>query len=132
MSEPYIKFNNFSNTLSRLKEGINKYNEADDLLRDGVIQRFEFTFELAWKTLKAVFEDEGLIGLNSPKTVLREAFVAELIKDDELWLAMLNDRNSTAHIYNEQLAIEICRNIREKYVIALMNLLENIEKRLGE
>ena len=57
---------------------------------------------------------------------------AELIKDDELWLAILNDRNSTAHSYNEQLAIEICRNIREKYVIALMNLLENIEKRLGE
>jgi nucleotidyltransferase substrate binding protein (TIGR01987 family) len=130
MSEPNIKVNNFKNTLSRLKEGIAKYNGTDDLLRDGVIQRFEFTFELAWKTLKAVFEDEGLIGLNSPKMVLREAFAAELIKEDELWLAMLNDRNSTAHIYNEQLAIEICHNIQEKYILALAKLLENIEKRL--
>lgn len=130
MSEPNIKVNNFKNALSRLKEGIAKYNGTDDLLRDGVIQRFEFTFELAWKTLKAVFEDEGLIGLNSPKTVLREAFAAELIKEDELWLAMLNDRNSTAHIYNEHLAIEICHNIQEKYVLALAKLLENIEKRL--
>jgi len=132
MSEPFIKFNNFNNALSRLKEGIVKYNETDDLLRDGVIQRFESTFELAWKTLKAVFEDEGLIGLNSPKTVLREAFAAELIKDDELWLAMLSDRNSTAHIYNEPLAIEICRNIREKYVVAFVELLENVERRLSE
>lgn len=132
MSEPNIKINNFKNALSRLKEGIAKYNGTDDLLRDGVIQRFEFTFELAWKMLKAVFEDEGLIGLNSPKTVLREAFAAELIKEDELWLAMLNDRNSTAHIYNEQLAIEICHNIQEKYVMALANLLEKIEKRLSE
>ena len=132
MSEPNIKINNFKNALSRLKEGIAKYNGTDDLLRDGVIQRFEFTFELAWKTLKAVFEDEGLIGLNSPKTVLREAFAAELIKEDELWLAMLNDRDSTAHIYNEHLAIEICHNIQEKYVIALANLLEKIEKRLSE
>ena len=132
MSEPNIKINNFKNALSRLNEGISKYNGSDDLLRDGVIQRFEFTFELAWKTLKAVFEDEGLIGLNSPKTVLREAFAAELIKEDELWLAMLKDRNSAAHIYNEHLAIEICHNIQEKYVLALVNLLEKIEKRLSE
>ena len=132
MSEPYIKVNNFTNALGRLKEGIAKYDEADDLSRDGVIQRFEFTFELAWKTLKTVFEDEGLKGLNSPKTVLREAFAAELIIDDELWLAMLSDRNSTAHIYSEQMAIEICRNIQEKYVNALVNLLEKIHTRLGE
>jgi len=132
MSEPNIKVNNFNNALARLKEGIAKYDETDDLLRDGVIQRFEFTFELAWKTLKAVFEDEGLSGLNSPKTVLREAFAAELIKDDELWLSMLSDRNSTAHIYSEQLAIEICKNIQEKYVIELVNLLDKIRIRLGE
>ena len=132
MSDPNIKVNNFNNALARLKEGIAKYDEANDLLRDGVIQRFEFTFELAWKTLKAVFEDEGLTGLNSPKTVLREAFAAELITDDELWLAMLSDRNSTAHFYNEQLAIEICHNIQEKYVIALVNLIDKIKTRLGE
>ena len=131
MSDPNIKVNNFNNALARLKEGVAKYDEANDLLRDGVIQRFEFTFELAWKTLKAVFEDEGLTGLNSPKTVLREAFAAELIKDDELWLSMLSDRNSTAHIYSEQLAIEICKNIQEKYVIELVDLLEKIKIRLG-
>jgi len=131
MSDPTLKVNNFNNALARLQEGIAKYDEANDLSRDGIIQRFEFTFELAWKTLKTVFEDEGLTGLNSPKTVLREAFAAGLIKDDELWLAMLSDRNSTAHIYSEQLAIEICHNIQAKYVNEFSNLLKEIRTRLG-
>ncbi len=132
MSEPKTKLSNFENALTRLKEGLAKYDEVNDLSRDGVIQRFEFTFELAWKTLKAVFEDEGLTGLNSPKTVLREASAAELIRDDELWLAMLSDRNSTTHIYSEQTAIKICHDIEERYVIALGELLKQIKTRLGE
>ncbi|AST57600.1 HI0074 family nucleotidyltransferase substrate-binding subunit [Thermoanaerobacterium thermosaccharolyticum] len=68
------KFENFIKALDRLKEGLLQYDEEDELQRDGIIQRYEFTFELAWKTLKEVFEDEGLVGLNSPKTVLREAY----------------------------------------------------------
>lgn len=94
-----------------------------------MIQRFKFTFELAWKTLKVIFENEGLIGLNSPKTVLREAFSAGLIEDDELWLLMLNDRNSTSHIYNEKLAIEICNNIIAKYAIGFEALIKQIQQR---
>jgi len=90
MSDHKAKLQNFTNAILRLKEGISKYDEKDDLYRDGLIQRFEFTFELAWKTLKAVFEDEGLVGLNSPKLVLREAFSSGLIEDDELWLLMVN------------------------------------------
>lgn len=81
------------------------------------------------KQVKDLF---SLNGLNSPKTVLREAFAAELIKDEELWLAMLSDRNLTAHIYSEQLAIAICHNIQEKYVLALMEMLELIKPRLSE
>jgi nucleotidyltransferase substrate binding protein (TIGR01987 family) len=131
MSDYKTKFENYTNALSRLKEGILKFDEENDLLRDGLIQRFEFTFELAWKTLKVSFEDEGLMGLNSPKAVLREAFSAGLIQDDELWLAMLNDRNSTSHIYSDQLAIKICKNIRERYVNALDDLMEQIKSRFG-
>lgn len=63
---------------------------------------------------------------------MREAFASELIKDDELWLSMLSDRNSTDHIYNEQLAIEICHNIQEKYVIELEGLLKKLKTRFGE
>lgn len=129
MSDYRTKLENFSNAVERLKEGLLKFDEGNDLLRDGLIQRFEFTFELAWKTLKVCFENEGLVGLNSPKTVLKEAFAARLIEDDELWLSMLNDRNSTSHAYSEELAIEICDNIKEKYVSALDELVRKIKTR---
>lgn len=123
------KFENYQRALLRLNDGIMKFEPNNDLLRDGLIQRFEFTFELAWKTLKAIFEDEGLTGLNSPKTVLREAFAAGLIKKDELWLTMLSDRNTTAHIYNEQLAIEICSRIIGEYVCEFNELQIQIKMR---
>lgn len=123
---------NYKNALNRLIEGINGFDENDDLLRDGLTQRFEFTFELAWKTLKSIFEEEGLTGLNSPKTVLREALEGGLIIDDELWLVMLKDRNSITHIYNEQLTIKICNNIRQKYVNEFKQLLEGIEIRIAK
>jgi nucleotidyltransferase substrate binding protein (TIGR01987 family) len=131
MSDYKQKYENYKNALTRLNDGIMKFDQTNDLLRDGLIQRFEFTFELAWKALKAIFEEEGLTGLNSPKTVLREAFSAGLIEKDELWLAMLSDRNTTAHIYNEQLAIEICNKIIKEYVCELDQLKEQIKMRMG-
>jgi nucleotidyltransferase substrate binding protein (TIGR01987 family) len=130
MSDQQTKFENYTRALVKLKDGILRFDEADDLERDGLIQRYEFTFELAWKTLKALFENEGLIGLTSPKTVLKEALEAGLIDDEELWLKMLADRNSTTHIYSEQMAIEICNKIRRSYVIALERLASQIEKRM--
>lgn len=132
MSEPFTKLRNFEKAYSRLREGILKYDESNDLTHDGLIQRFEFTFELAWKTLKEVFEDEGLTGLNSPKRILREAYASEMIRNQELWLSMLEDRNSTAHVYSEQIANRICTDIKAKYVPALGELLEQIKKRLDE
>lgn len=132
MSGSHKKFQNYTTALQRLKEGLDKYDSKDDLSRDGLIQRFEFTFELAWKTLKAIFEEEGLTGLNSPKTVLREAFSADLIHEDELWLTMLYDRNTTAHIYSEQLAKEICNNIQEKYIHEFTKLAEKIKIRISK
>lgn len=129
MSDYRQTFENYKNAFDRLSEGILRFDKADDLLRDGLIQRFEFTFELAWKTLKSIFEDEGLIGLNSPKTVLKEAYSAGLIKDEELWLTMLKDRNATTHIYSEKKAIEICNNIIEKYSNEFAELIKRIQIR---
>ena len=128
MSDHRQKFENYVDALERLKEGVVKYDKSNDLLRDGLIQRFEFTFELSWKALKSIFEDEGLTGLNSPKMVLREAFAAGLIEDQELWLSMLNDRNLKSHIYSEKVAVGICNNIIEKYIATLEELKEKIYK----
>lgn len=131
MKQNNSKLENFIKALKRLKEGLLQYDDKNELLRDGIIQRFEFTFELAWKTLKEVFEDEGLIGLNSPKSVLKEAYSAGIIEDEKLWMNMLMDRNSTSHMYNENNAIEICKNIKEEYTDALERLKEKIIKRIG-
>lgn len=62
------KINNYVRALEKLNQGLVRYDGRDDLARDGVIQRFEFTFELVWKAQKVLFEIEGLIGLNSPKS----------------------------------------------------------------
>jgi nucleotidyltransferase substrate binding protein (TIGR01987 family) len=131
MKQNNSKLENFIKALNRLKEGLLQYNDKNELLRDGIIQRFEFTFELAWKTLKEVFEDEGLIGLNSPKSVLKEAYSAGIIEDEKLWMNMLMDRNSTSHMYNENNGIEICKNIKEEYTDALERLKDKIIKRIG-
>lgn len=126
------KLENFIKALDRLKEGLLQYDEEDELQRDGIIQRYEFTFELAWKTLKEIFEDEGLIGLNSPKTVLREAYSSGLIDDEKIWLDMLVDRNATSHIYSQSNAIEICKRIKEIYVDKLEKLKYKIFERLNQ
>lgn len=128
MSDAGMKRYHFHQANLRLVEGIARYDPHDDLQRDGLIKRFEFTFELAWKTLKDLFHDEGLIGMNSPKTILREAFSSGLINDQDLWLLMLDDRNSTTHIYEESLAMDICERIIRTYQGALAELEQAIEK----
>ncbi len=130
MSDLNRKLSNFAMALTRLQEGALQLEQAGDLGRDGLIQRFEFTFELAWKTLKVCFENEGLIGLTSPKTVLREAYAAGLIKTEELWLSMLEDRNSTAHIYSEHLAGQICQRIQERYIEEFNELAARLRLRM--
>ena len=111
------KFENFYNANVRLNEAVIKYAQTkDDLFRDGLIQRFEFTYELAWKTLKEYLEDIGIVDRNSPKAVVKEAFVQKLIADEETWLLMIKDRNHTAHVYNEKLAKEIAERITALYV----------------
>ena len=130
MRENRSKLMNFTKALLRLEEGLGAYKDDNTLLRDGIIQRFEFTFELAWKSMKEVFEDEGLIGLNSPKSVLKEAFAIGIIMDEKLWINMLSDRNATSHIYSESVATEICNNIINKYFMELKKLKDVISKRI--
>lgn len=111
------KLENLINANLRLREAVIKFaNNSDDLFRDGLIQRFEFTYELAWKTLKEYLESIGIVDRNSPKAVMKEAFVQKLIEEEDTWLLMLKDRNYTAHVYNEELALEIAKRITTLYV----------------
>lgn len=89
---------------------------GEPLALDGTIQRFEFTFEIAWKTLKVYLEDQGIIA-HSPKGCLREAFRIGWIPEEEPWLALLQARNMTTHVYNEKMAMDIYNEIQKNHPI---------------
>ncbi len=99
----------------RLKEALDE-DMSNPLLYDGVIQRFEFTYELAWKLMKAYLEEyEGIAVVNSPRSAFKEAFAAGLIIDGDVWIDMINARNLTVHTYNEQIAKEVFDMVKQKY-----------------
>ena len=94
---------------------------TDTLYRDGLIQRFEFCFELAWKTVQAIAADEGT-PLRSPKTALAHALRAGWTGDEPLWFRMLEARNLCSHTYDADTAQEVAEQIAD-FAIALRELL---------
>lgn len=121
------RLEDFDNALERLKEALSVGN-FNDLEKDGVIQRFEFTFELAWKTMKDFLEDQGFIDIASPKKVLQKAYAQNLFLEDTLWMQMLVDRNSVSHLYKQEMSNKVFENIKNKYAPALSNLARALHK----
>ena len=111
------KLNDFGKALLRLNEAIDesKNNSVSSTLKDGVIQRFEFCYEICWKLIKYYLENEGIQEAKSPKSTFREAFKIGIIEDGEVWIDMLNDRNLTSHVYDEEVAFDIYGKIISTY-----------------
>jgi len=107
----------------RLREGAEK--AEDELDKDGVIQRFEFTFELLWKALKIYLEYNG-IEVRTPRNSLKEAFRINLFDDEEIFLDMLADRNLTSHIYDKETSEEIFDRIKAVYIPAIEKVLKKL------
>ena len=124
-SDALLKIKNFERALSRLKEAVK--HAKDDLDKDGVIQRFEFTVELLWKALKSILEYQG-VECYTPRNCIKEAFKANIINDDEIILDILEDKNRSSHIYNENMSKEIFERIKNVYLQYLENL--NLENKL--
>ncbi|WP_278599903.1 HI0074 family nucleotidyltransferase substrate-binding subunit [Clostridium tertium] len=126
-----FKYMNLKKAYSRLKEVSDLYDGKNDIIRDSLIQRFEVTYELTHKTLKEFMKYLGVTLENSfPLTIFKKAYVNNLISDDKVWINLLEDRNSTSHIYNENMSNEIADRIVNKYVDAIGKLVENLEKLL--
>ncbi len=104
---------NLENALLRLKEALNE-PKNNALIIDATIQRFEFVIELFWKTLKRLLNDQG-IHATTPKEVLKKAYAAEWLKNETKWLQMLEDRNATSHVYDEEKAQEIYQHIHANF-----------------
>ena len=97
-----LRFANLQKALARLEEACDQETYSN-LELAGLVQTFEFTFELCWKTLKDLLTAEGYI-VNSPRETIRKAFEMSLIDDAEHWFAALDSRNILSHIYNEATA----------------------------
>ena len=126
-AEVVLQVERLKSAYGRLKEAVEKVE--DDLDRDGAIQRFEFTVELLWKTLKRVLA-YNRVDCFSPRDCVKKAFRFGVIGDDEIILDMLEDRNRSSHIYNEEEAVRIYERISKVYVPAIEKLLKEIEERL--
>jgi len=114
----------FSRALERLHEAIKEdISDKGGIVADGTIQRFEFTFELAWKLARAALAHDG-IDADTPRLVIKEAYRAKLIQDGEAWIDMLEDRNRSSHIYDEKQAFKIYSKIKSSH----FKILEDFEK----
>lgn len=122
MKEP-IKLGQLESALSRLKEAVGRVK--DDLHRDGAIQRFEFTFELLWKTIQGYATYKG-IATASPRDSFRVAADLGLIDDPTLWFDFLKDRNLTAHLYSESDAVAIFSRI-PSFIAETEKIIEKIK-----
>ena len=123
------RLKDFEKSAARLKEAASK-KEFSDLEKDGVIQRFEFTFELAWKTLKDYLESQGFSGIASPKKALQKSFSMDLASDGNVWINMLEDRNRMSHLYSRAASETIFQNIKKYYVPAIDELAANLKKQI--
>lgn len=121
-----LKIENYLKALGRLDEAL-KHRNPDQFVYDATIQRFEFTYELAWKLMKAFLEYQGQESINFPRDVFKRAFAAGLIQDGDVWLTMMKDRNITTHTYDEAGAKEIYTRIKKDYRSQLYALAETIQ-----
>ncbi len=117
----------FERALARLEEVLPR--PEDDVVRDALIQRFEFTFEMAWKTLFRFLADKGEKVAFKAWDVLPAAFEAKLIDDADVWQQMREYRNDTSHEYDEARAIEVAAFVRARAVSALAALRAELARR---
>lgn len=114
------------NAINKLQEALQE-EKTTEIIIDGVLHRFEFTFELAWKTMKDYLEHMGIIEkTGSPREVIKNAFQYNLIEDGDEWIEMMLSRNLLSHIYDEEELRKIYIKIKDKYAKLLKNLVERI------
>jgi len=119
------KIATFEQALKTFKEAL--LERPSQLERDGAIQRFEYCFDLAWKSLKHHLEKRGLMDLNSPRSVFSAAYAEGVIDDEAIWSIIILKRNASVHTYNQQLADSLFSEL-PTYYGNMSVLLEELKK----
>jgi len=120
------RFSNYQKALAQLQKFIDK-GELSELEKQGLIKTFEYTYELAWNTIKDFLEFSGQSDIYGSRDAIRKAFELGLIEDGESWMDMLKSRNTTSHTYNEAVAEEICQAVFEVYYSLFVQLKTKLE-----
>ncbi|NWF67161.1 MAG: nucleotidyltransferase substrate binding protein [Campylobacterales bacterium] len=113
------RFNNFKKALKQLSDAVelSKKRELSLLEKQGLIQAFEFTHELAWNLLKDYLEYQGNQEIRGSRDAIREAFKVGLIKNGEMWMETIKARNITSHTYDEELVQIAYKTIANDYIL---------------
>lgn len=121
----------FGKALVRMDEVVTLWHsrKLSDLERDGMIQRFEYTQELAWKLLKNYIEYQGEAQMGGSRDTIRQAFRLGLIENSEPWFYMLESRNLTSHVYDEATEMTVIERIVDTYYPILSLLHAEMLKR---
>jgi nucleotidyltransferase substrate binding protein (TIGR01987 family) len=124
------RLENFTSALSQLASAVQlaRQRALSNLEKQGLIQAFEFTHELAWNVIKDYFEFQGNTQITGSRDATREAFRMGLISEGETWMAMIKSRNQTTHTYNQATADSICASILQDYY----SLFESFRQKMEE
>lgn len=125
------RFSNYQKALSQLQKFIDK-GDLSDLEKQGLIKAFEYTYELAWNTLKDFLTYRGQTGIYGSRDAIRKAFASGLVNDGKDWMNMLQSRNKTSHSYNEETAEEITSAVFTKYHPLFIQLEDKLSDLLNE
>ena len=130
----HYRFRNFSRAYSLLREAFEQeIEDLNDLEKEGVIQRFEYTFELSWNTLKDRLEHDGVVMASvTPRNIIRTAVASGLITEGQTWIDMLDDRRKTAHRYDIEMLEDVLTNIQNNYLAILYELHQRLSDELQE
>jgi nucleotidyltransferase substrate binding protein (TIGR01987 family) len=122
------RFNNFTKALSQLQKFIDKGKDLNELEEQGLIQAFEYNFELSWNLIKDYYAFQGVTDIQGSRDAFRLAFNRGLIKDGENWMKMIESRVKTSHTYNEETVEEIASAILNTYYFLFLELHNAMEK----
>ena len=133
------RFENFQKALQKLVEAVDyiKNNDSkaeivlDEIIKEGLIQRFEYTHELAWNVMKDYATYQGNTTVGGSRDATREAFQLQLMSDGAVWMDMIGSRNKTSHTYNEATADEIYLKILNDYFPAFLEFKKNMEQKMS-
>lgn len=140
------RFSNFKKAFSKLDQAVNRikrdyysddtfdeelFDEEDDIIKEGLIQRFEYTHELAWNVIKDFLTERGTTPIYGSKDATREAFNTGLIEEGKVWMDMISSRNQTSHTYNQDTADEIFLDILNRFYPALLKFQASMEEHRG-